>query len=447
MLVAGVLAMGASGFAHGRINRPTILVALANSAVIAIYSVIDGQGARLSGAGSAFAFAYNSWADALTALAYLPIILFLRGRAAVAAFAGDWRRGLIGGLAAFFGYAIVIWAMTRAPIAAVAALRETSVVFAAIIGVVALGEPFHSATRDRRARHSRGHHPSALRLIERRSRLLRALPLKIDLAARADRVEHRRVRVGDPVKLVSFERSAGLPRRCKSPAGSTLRKRMLQEQVEMAARFAEREAGRGEQRFGRCRLEYPAHALLGLHDGDRRIAVIGHQRSQRVALGQDIGRVVGARLGVEIARELAKALEARQRIDGPSGTAPVMVSAKVSAATTSPIGAAHRAAFAIAAAKPEAPLRRISATQSAARIADGRIERREPVALDAVVKRMQKEIDRRRRDRAGENAPGFVARAGQDGARARGWPRARATSAAKTSGLMSPICATMNSAK
>jgi drug/metabolite transporter (DMT)-like permease len=143
-LVAGVLAMGASGFAHGRINRPTILVALANSAVIAIYSVIDGQGARLSGAGSAFAFAYNSWADALTALAYLPIILFLRGRATVAAFVGDWRRGLIGGLAAFFGYAIVVWAMTRAPIAAVAALRETSVVFAAIIGVVALGEPFHA---------------------------------------------------------------------------------------------------------------------------------------------------------------------------------------------------------------------------------------------------------------------------------------------------------------
>jgi drug/metabolite transporter (DMT)-like permease len=143
-LVAGVLAMGASGFAHGRINRPTILVAVANSAVIAIYSVIDGQGARLSGAGSAFAFAYNSWADALTALSYLPIILFLRGRAVVATFAQDWRRGLIGGLAAFFGYAIVVWAMTRAPIAAVAALRETSVVFAAIIGVAVLGEPFHA---------------------------------------------------------------------------------------------------------------------------------------------------------------------------------------------------------------------------------------------------------------------------------------------------------------
>jgi drug/metabolite transporter (DMT)-like permease len=136
--------MGASGFAHGRINRPTIVVALANSAVIAAYSVIDGQGARLSGAGSAFAFAYNSWADALTALAYLPIVLMLRGRAVAVAFAQDWRRGLIGGVAAFLGYAIVVWAMTRAPIAAVAALRETSVVFAAIIGVVALGEPFHA---------------------------------------------------------------------------------------------------------------------------------------------------------------------------------------------------------------------------------------------------------------------------------------------------------------
>jgi drug/metabolite transporter (DMT)-like permease len=60
------------------------------------------------------------------------------------AFAQGWRRGLGGGLAAFAGYAIVVWAMTRAPIATVAALRETSVVFATIIGVAALGEPFHS---------------------------------------------------------------------------------------------------------------------------------------------------------------------------------------------------------------------------------------------------------------------------------------------------------------
>ena len=143
-LVAGVLGMGASGLAHGRIDRLTFLVALANSAVIAVYSVIDGQGARLSGSGAAFAFAYNSWADALTAFAYLPIILCVRGRAGASALAQDWRLGLAGGMAAFLGYAIVIWAMTQAPIAAVAALRETSVVFAGVIGVLALREPFHA---------------------------------------------------------------------------------------------------------------------------------------------------------------------------------------------------------------------------------------------------------------------------------------------------------------
>lgn len=144
-VVAGVLAMGASGLAHGRIDRPTIVVALANAAVIAAYSVIDGQGARLSGAGAPFAFAYNSWSHALAALAYLPIIVCLRGSAGVAALTQDGGRGLVGGLASFVSYAIAVWAMTRAPIAAVVALRDTSVVFAAIIGVVVLREPFNAS--------------------------------------------------------------------------------------------------------------------------------------------------------------------------------------------------------------------------------------------------------------------------------------------------------------
>jgi drug/metabolite transporter (DMT)-like permease len=142
ILVCGVVLMGASGLAHGRIDTSTIAIALANSLVIAVYSVIDGQGARISGPGAPFAFAYNAWADALTALAFAPVILFLRGRSTLVAFVRGWRRGLAGGLAAFVGYAIVIWAMTQAPIAAVAALRETSVVFAAVLGVTLLGEPF-----------------------------------------------------------------------------------------------------------------------------------------------------------------------------------------------------------------------------------------------------------------------------------------------------------------
>ena len=53
--------MGASGLAHGRVDAATIAVALANSLVIAVYSVIDGQGAGISGPSAFSAFAYNAW--------------------------------------------------------------------------------------------------------------------------------------------------------------------------------------------------------------------------------------------------------------------------------------------------------------------------------------------------------------------------------------------------
>jgi drug/metabolite transporter (DMT)-like permease len=144
-LVAGVATMGLSGLAQGRIDRATLIVALANSAVIAIYSVIDGAGARLAGPDAAHAFAYNAWSDALSAALYLPVVLALRGRAAGPEFLRDPVRNAFAGLAAFGGYAIVVWAMTQSTIGAVAALRECSVVFAAIIGVAFLGEPYRGA--------------------------------------------------------------------------------------------------------------------------------------------------------------------------------------------------------------------------------------------------------------------------------------------------------------
>jgi drug/metabolite transporter (DMT)-like permease len=144
-LVVGVLGMGSSGLAHGRIDAPTVRIALINAAVIAAYSVIDGQGARLSGPTTAYAFAYNAWSDGLTAVIYAPALVAWRGRGVLREFAQEPARAAFGGLAAFTGYALVVWAMTRAAIGEVAALRECSVVFAAIIGVVALGEPFRRA--------------------------------------------------------------------------------------------------------------------------------------------------------------------------------------------------------------------------------------------------------------------------------------------------------------
>ncbi|HEY1862254.1 MAG TPA: DMT family transporter [Roseiarcus sp.] len=144
-LAVGVATMGFSGLAHGRIDRVTLIVALFNSVIIATYSVIDGEGARLAGPDAAHAFAYNAWSDGLTAVFYLPVVLALRGKAVGPALVRDPVRSALAGLAAFGGYAIVVWAMTQAPIGAVAALRECSVVFAAIIGVAFLGEPFRSA--------------------------------------------------------------------------------------------------------------------------------------------------------------------------------------------------------------------------------------------------------------------------------------------------------------
>jgi drug/metabolite transporter (DMT)-like permease len=136
LLIGGVFWMAAEGLRRGGVDRAALLAALVNSAVIALYSLIDGAGARLSG----HAFAYNAWADAMTAILFAPLILLLRGRGFALVLVREWRRGLIGGAAAFFAYAIVVWAMTQAPIGVVAALRETSVIFAAIIGAVVLHE-------------------------------------------------------------------------------------------------------------------------------------------------------------------------------------------------------------------------------------------------------------------------------------------------------------------
>jgi drug/metabolite transporter (DMT)-like permease len=121
-----------------RHSRAALQWALANAAIIAAYTLVDGAGVRASGN----ALAYVSWLLALEGLPYLAWVLW-RGRSRAARYlAGSWRLGLAGGLGSLAAYGIVLWAMTRAPVAAVAALRETSVLFAALIGAVWLKEGF-----------------------------------------------------------------------------------------------------------------------------------------------------------------------------------------------------------------------------------------------------------------------------------------------------------------
>ena len=112
--------------------------AFANAAVIALYTLTDGAGARASGN----AWSYVSWLIFLEGLPFLAWIAWRRGRSALAYLGRGWRRGLLGGACSLAAYGIVLFAMTRAPVAAVAALRETSVLFAALIGAVWLKEGF-----------------------------------------------------------------------------------------------------------------------------------------------------------------------------------------------------------------------------------------------------------------------------------------------------------------
>jgi drug/metabolite transporter (DMT)-like permease len=112
--------------------------ALANAGIIAAYTLVDGAGVRASGN----ALSYVSWLLTLEGLPYLAWVLWRGGRPAVAYIARGRRLALVGGFGSLAAYAIVLWAMTRAPVAAVAALRETSVLFAALIGAVWLKEGF-----------------------------------------------------------------------------------------------------------------------------------------------------------------------------------------------------------------------------------------------------------------------------------------------------------------
>ena len=136
LICTGVLALAGRAWRQGLQHPGATWAALANAAVIALYTVVDGQGVRLAG----HALAYTAWLFTLTAIFMLPTLLWWRGRATLRPAAGAWRVLLLGGAGTLGAYSLVLWAMTRAPIASVAALRETSIVFAALIGALLLKE-------------------------------------------------------------------------------------------------------------------------------------------------------------------------------------------------------------------------------------------------------------------------------------------------------------------
>ena len=141
LAVAGIalVSLGIMSLAlgKGRAQPIAVAAALANSLIIATYTVTDGIGARLSGN----SFAYVSWIFLIYGVLMPAAFLGVRRRLVLRWSAPETRTALIAGVVQLVTYGTVIWALTLAPIGPVSALRETSIVFAAFIGRIFLSEP------------------------------------------------------------------------------------------------------------------------------------------------------------------------------------------------------------------------------------------------------------------------------------------------------------------
>lgn len=135
VLGLGILLMAQGVFRSGE-SRRLLPFAVASAMATAAYSITDGTGARLMGDAAAFV----GWALAVTGAFYLPALLALKGRAVLKVDRAALVSGVLAGAASYVAYTIVVWAMTRAPVALVAALRETSILFAVLIGWLIFSE-------------------------------------------------------------------------------------------------------------------------------------------------------------------------------------------------------------------------------------------------------------------------------------------------------------------
>jgi len=136
LICGGVLLLAGDARRRAVFHGRAALFAFCTAGSIVVYTLVDGVGVRLSN----HAAAYTGWVFLLTAAPLLAIFL-VRDRTTTIDYARQyWGRGLFGGACTLTSYALALWAMTQAPIALVAALRETSVVFGALLAATLLKE-------------------------------------------------------------------------------------------------------------------------------------------------------------------------------------------------------------------------------------------------------------------------------------------------------------------
>ncbi len=141
-LGVGLVSLGIIGLALGNgwrgLGGRSTLFAILTGVTIAAYTVADGTGVRSAGN----ALSYIVWLNIAQGPWVFIAALYLRRAALRPYLRLQWRRAGAGGVIATVGYGIAIWALSLGTMAHVAALRETSVLFAALIGTVLLGERF-----------------------------------------------------------------------------------------------------------------------------------------------------------------------------------------------------------------------------------------------------------------------------------------------------------------
>lgn len=135
LLSAGILLMAHGVFKDGE-SRKLLPFALGSAVATAGYSITDGMGARAAGD----PVLYVGWLMVVAGVFYAPVAIAIKGPALLRATRRGWALGLLAGALSLGAYSIAVWAMTQAPIAVVAAVRETSILFAVLIGWLVFGE-------------------------------------------------------------------------------------------------------------------------------------------------------------------------------------------------------------------------------------------------------------------------------------------------------------------
>ena len=143
----GVLLLGWSrGMFADHAHRKAVAFALSNAVIIALYTVVDGLGVRSAVQHGGNALQYVATLFLLDGFPYFVLVMRQRkGQQRADAWTymrAHWPLALLGTVASLGSYGIALWAMTQAPVAAVAALREVSVLFAALLGAIFLQESF-----------------------------------------------------------------------------------------------------------------------------------------------------------------------------------------------------------------------------------------------------------------------------------------------------------------